>query len=519
MNSRPHHLTRNKDIVQNGSIYDANSRNAIIFNHIGKAGGTTFGTILTNCFPESNLFHVNNWLDWWRFYKFPITDEIITALITGHEVWGIQGLLENGRKIYLTTFLREPWARFKSEYVYNVKTANFPKPFNEYLKEKAPNYLLSRIANGDLELAKHRLLNEYYFFGIVEKYEESLCLFSSYFQTDPISYKIANWSLSNQFSELDKYATEFIEKNNQDIEFYKWAMELFFRRCTELFSLQENNKVHPGNVRCLGRTSTPNDSMIIEPTSNLASDANLHRQITEIEAIKLKSHWDCLSLSKLYERTREKEKAEQWLKNAISLDSGLIHELDIFYERNNSQTKHLTAMNEIFHLIKDISVKQVDSYIDICRNRIANKLATKMESGHQKCKSTVEFYKEIVNKEISGYVDPTFYLQDGTMNYHPRIGFFGASSRFKIEFQWIKKYIPDHIDLFLFDNDPTKIGLEPFGITVHNPESIKEIDPRVIFITSTFFQEIYTFLYSYRKKHNLSFSIFVLQDRNIRTDC
>ena len=232
-----------------------------LFIHIAKAAGTTFSHILKKNFKDKYV----------RIYGMKkidfFNDEEVKALaiffpeaecISAHKfVCPIpQPDNSNTNKIIdykLITFLRNPVARAYSHYTFNrkrmemgiIKKEFIEHPFDVYfnkLNEKGRQesngrwaylanmqaYIMDR--NYDMQIAKNRMKNEFFFVGTTERFEQSLVILRNKFKKQGIDFKINYFkkNISNKKKkELDPKIKEMIlEENMLDKELHDYVNQL-----------------------------------------------------------------------------------------------------------------------------------------------------------------------------------------------------------------------------------------------------------------------------------------------------
>lgn len=201
-----------------------------IFNHIPKCGGTTMTGILEKALGGQQLVYHEG--DMSRIAKrVNAIGAAQNHFITGHFVWGIHEALTFPHTLTYVTMLREPVSLFKSYYNYYIKKYNLPCSMEQFLlTQYEANPLCMHLANGDLELAKRRLLHDYAAVGILERYGESLELFARELGFTLTEYDVQNVSRSTAVELPPDIEAYFRRKNRKDIELYAWALKLFQER-------------------------------------------------------------------------------------------------------------------------------------------------------------------------------------------------------------------------------------------------------------------------------------------------
>lgn len=228
----------------------------IFFLHFPRTAGTTIDKIFSlNLYPE-NIIHIYSKDEYNKYSTIEIEKFQNIKYITGHL------LLEKlnpttfyGQKVRAFTILRNPAKRLFSEYnflktwknqhLYNFLNSNNIS-FSEYItsKDKLLFYrgknFMTRCLSGDslektndltasLEKAKYNLLNTFWFYGLQERFMESLLLLAEKAKLNNILHQRHNaLKLHNENSKLTDNELEILyEYNRADIELYKFAEERF----------------------------------------------------------------------------------------------------------------------------------------------------------------------------------------------------------------------------------------------------------------------------------------------------
>ena len=233
----------------------------LFFLHFPRTGGTTVDEIFFNNYPAAEILKIYSRDEFQEYNR--IDEEKFSSLryITGHL------LLTNtcptqfyGRNVRAFTFLRDPVKRLYSEYLflktwkhqhlYTYLTSN-DISFSQYITstEKLLRYrgknFMTRCISGDalentdlsesLEKAKYNLKKSFLFFGIQERFMESLLLLSKtadlknilHQKRNALNYGAVKIPLSDAEAALAR------EYNSADMELYAYACELFDARIRE----------------------------------------------------------------------------------------------------------------------------------------------------------------------------------------------------------------------------------------------------------------------------------------------
>ena len=218
------------------------------FCHIIKAGGTT----VTSFFRRNHgLCHLDTQPGRHR-------DEYLLAdlrrdmklfpsvrSLSGH---GLRPYIDYGEfsnRLIWITWLREPVNRLISGYQHSIEKRGMSENFEGWLKQPGHKNRLVFTLTGtesDLQVAKEILKNKIRFFGLVERFDESLLMLRKYMDWEDfnIDYKrprnlAKKGEVSHRIKDNIHEYEDLIQENTAiDQELYKWAVE-------ELYPLQVKN--------------------------------------------------------------------------------------------------------------------------------------------------------------------------------------------------------------------------------------------------------------------------------------
>ena len=239
----------------------------LFFLHIPRTGGTTVDTILSRQFPKEHILKIYSKEEYTnnRYLEYDFVNQL--EYITGHL------LLDTydpptiyAHPVRVITFLREPVQRLHSEYIF-YKT--WPKQhlyqylhehhvsFQEYLtsretliKYRGKNFMTRCISGKSfsiekkplaaLAFAKRQLEKNFFFFGLTERFTESVFLLSRQIPLQYIVHDKHNKLSTKVKAPLsDEDRAVAMELNTADSELFCFACELFQERIANLGSEQQ----------------------------------------------------------------------------------------------------------------------------------------------------------------------------------------------------------------------------------------------------------------------------------------
>ena len=252
------------------------SQEPVFFMQLPGTVDLSFLIVLENQFKAEAIYHSASVQDW----QMDGTPELTQyAYIRGHfpYAWTANNLPTSTQ--YLT-MLGEPVERTVMHLNQQQEHPDFPgapanfgelsfveilddAALNRYFVNQQTAMLSAELSNDgllghdrlDVDLAKDRL-TQYTFFGLVERWQESLFLLAYQFNWMPV-WRHAHWSLQAPRPRWQKLAPELVEQlqtlNQTDTELYRFAVEIFDRRYREMGqallaeygSAEQANLTHP----------------------------------------------------------------------------------------------------------------------------------------------------------------------------------------------------------------------------------------------------------------------------------
>jgi hypothetical protein len=206
----------------------------VIFFHIEKTGGMTLKDILARQY--TNIFDIRQSKDFDArredLKAMPQSERDKIELVQGHQQFGLHELFSDA---YYVTILRHPIERVISTYRYYRRTKDAPLhktamnvTLREFVEEKIKphNEMVRVLGDGDYEIAKRNL--EWFCYGTLERYDETIVYFKKIFDWKKVFYTKAN--RAKEPLQVPTETRNLIAKHNfLDMFLYFWASERFDR--------------------------------------------------------------------------------------------------------------------------------------------------------------------------------------------------------------------------------------------------------------------------------------------------
>ena len=230
-----------------------------LFLHIPKTAGTTLNTVFDNNMEPGSVLDLYTEDQHKAFAD--VTYERIAryALVRGHVfIQDFEEILDGPVRFKVFTFLRDPVQRVISEYNFlkrwpkshlyeylnreDVSLVEYVTSDCPRLRNRGRNNMvnsLSGVGAGDLaeglELAWHHLKDRFVFFGILERFDESLLMLRKQMGLGNTFYEKQNMRISHADVSVSRQEFEIIrEYNRYDLLLYERAVEEFSRRVSLL---------------------------------------------------------------------------------------------------------------------------------------------------------------------------------------------------------------------------------------------------------------------------------------------
>ena len=330
--------------------------NAIIFYHIPKCGGSTLRKILEKHYTSfdfstnlpQNITEIN-------------TNAKGVFTICGHTVWGLHEHLNSNINARYITLLRDPLDRCISSYHFGKHKLKHNYTCEEYIDRYLHNFFVKTLGSGSLQLAKKRLVDSFYLFGVLELFQEFLALLCDKLLIEENEYSIENISESSKLKIDQQIIDNFKKKNRLDYDFYKWAKGVFQERISNLVVKKTQSLPPCPKENTMERCS----SKMLE----YKNDNNLSDLLIELEKKSDDYYTTFLKLS-IYKKKGQKEKLIGVLLKHYKKHSFIDNDFLGFFEELPPKLSIPILANELsaFSIFKDTYLPSITNTIkqNIC---------------------------------------------------------------------------------------------------------------------------------------------------------
>lgn len=241
----------------------------IFFLHFPRTAGTTIDEIFFNNYPADRILKIYSQEEFKKYNYIDEKDFLKIQYITGHLLLtNVNPTQFYGKNVKAFTFLRDPVKRLYSEYIFlkswknqhlynylnsnNISFSQYITGTEKILRYRGKNFMTRCISgdslentdiNASLEKAKYNLKNTFMFFGIQERFMESILLLSKKVNLKNILHQKRNalkyTAIKYRMSDEEKNIAR--EYNKADIELYNYALDIFDRRIEEKGIEFQNN--------------------------------------------------------------------------------------------------------------------------------------------------------------------------------------------------------------------------------------------------------------------------------------
>ncbi|MBQ7607996.1 MAG: sulfotransferase family 2 domain-containing protein [Desulfovibrionaceae bacterium] len=269
-----------------------NETQPVFFLHIPRTGGTTLDAIFFQNIEPQKVIRVYSKSEYERHTLHSIDELAQIRFITGHlflDSYDPPAIYKT--RVNAFTFLRDPVERLVSEYIFYktwpnqhlYSVLNERKiSFAEYLTSREPIFIyrgknfMTRALSGKsfkaesypyaaLAMAKRVLEKNFFSFGLLERFDESLLLLNRTVHLNSILYLKRNKLMANRKETIsDDDRALAAELNRADASLYAFAEELFESRVRDagcdfpmqVAAFREKNSLYRKVARQLGAEAT-----------------------------------------------------------------------------------------------------------------------------------------------------------------------------------------------------------------------------------------------------------------------
>ena len=227
----------------------------LFFLHIPKTAGTTLNKILDDNFDTQSVFDL--YTDEQRIKLRETTYEDIASydLVRGHVfIANFSDILDGPIPFNVFTFLRDPISRVVSEYYFlkswpkshvysflnenDITLSEYVTSDHPQLRMRGKNAMVNSLSgvglasiDEGLEMAWHHLKDRFMFYGILERFDESVLILNKYLDLGRCFYERQNVRSKQVHHPVTPEEAALIQEHNQaDIELYERAYIEFDRR-------------------------------------------------------------------------------------------------------------------------------------------------------------------------------------------------------------------------------------------------------------------------------------------------
>lgn len=224
------------------------SARGLVFVHVPKTAGTTLRTIIDRQYPRRAIFWSDGPADVARLRALPEDERRQLLVVQGHVMYGIHEHLFV--PVDYITMLRDPVELVTSMFYFTLR--KYPRAMTRWTKNLSlaefaahPIYLMrnlqTRAISGmktndraALDAAKTNLATRIRAFGLSDRFDESLMLFTRILGWRNVFYHAMNVSRRPGRDALPGEAVAVMrEHNGLDLELYAFARQLFEERVAE----------------------------------------------------------------------------------------------------------------------------------------------------------------------------------------------------------------------------------------------------------------------------------------------
>lgn len=217
----------------------------LCFIHLEKCGGITLHHLIQNNLPT--YVNLRSWFYWSNIEgNYLRKDELRNLLRILPFIEGVGGHVARtfagyekviNKPIFYLTFLREPVSRYISHCNYQKQVMKISWSIEDFVEERRfNNYQVVRLTGKEnLDEAKRVLREDIDFFGLIERFDESLLLLKEIYGGGISSVNYEKYNVAKRipntmyFDNLsNKIKKRIIDNNKLDIELYNYAKDILY---------------------------------------------------------------------------------------------------------------------------------------------------------------------------------------------------------------------------------------------------------------------------------------------------
>lgn len=200
---------------------------AFIFYHIPKAAGSSIYRRLEVLIKDKfyPAYDINQLMNLRHMYTAGKN-----IAVCGHAAWGVHEYLQEKFEINCFTTLREPWSLFLSFYRYEIALYKDVEEIDTYFRCYDHNMLIKYLGDGDSAVAEDLLFSFFTCYGHIEELQISQMHFHAKMGLDLGVVERQNVGILLEIEMPEWLKTNFLEKNEADVNFYQKAKKIFMEQ-------------------------------------------------------------------------------------------------------------------------------------------------------------------------------------------------------------------------------------------------------------------------------------------------
>jgi len=336
-----------------------------IFVHPPKCAGTTVCSVLSKQFGNRYKYinSYKGWIEIWKMAQQWRKGIDYDFAVAGHHTWGIHDLLPHNINYTYFTILRHPARIILSDYFFSQRLFYDTGDIVQFAETYPQNPLISCLGNGSIDVAKKRLAEVYKWFGIVERFEDSMLLLAHTLGVDELTYGVKNRSrLQDAIPSEEDFLSIITKRHARDIELYSWALSLFEKR------LRRHARRETGQIAIHFKPEKADQCPTSENIVAFFAMGDNKAGLRSLEAWPGKQAGHMRALAYRHHRLGNTRKAEYWYTKAFEKNAAVCLDLMALYKESDPQRCRMfidTIIRELSELPSDTQ----DSYLNLFRAR------------------------------------------------------------------------------------------------------------------------------------------------------